>query len=115
MYHYRYQERTPNRALEVHLEMTAPVLWIAEAGTFEVNHMLLGGCRIFDTMAQNSDISGVHHQSLDASLVSCWMGQGARTGKCLEMVTVKAGTLTPVVEKIDSWIPRIECLCLVYF
>jgi len=31
------------------------------------------------------------------------------------MEAAKAGNYTPVVEAIDSWITRIECLCSVYF
>jgi hypothetical protein len=54
----------------VHLEMTAHVLPIAEGGTFEVHHILLGGKQMLATMAHNSDILG-SHQTLVVSLVSC--------------------------------------------
>ena len=43
------------------------------------------------------------------------MGHGGRTGERLEMEAAKAGNYSPVVEEIDSWVARIECLCLVYF
>jgi hypothetical protein len=43
------------------------------------------------------------------------MGHGGRTGERLEMEAAKAGNYTPVVEEIDSWVARIECLCSVYF
>jgi len=43
------------------------------------------------------------------------MGQGGRTGEHLEMVAVKAGNYTPVVDEIDSGVAQIECLCFVYF
>jgi hypothetical protein len=49
------------------------------------------------------------------------MEPGGRTGEPLEMVAVKAGNYTlvlvveVVVDKIDSRIAQIECLCLVYF
>jgi hypothetical protein len=43
------------------------------------------------------------------------MGHGGRTGERLEMEAAKAGNYTPVVEKIDSWVGPIECLCSVYF
>jgi hypothetical protein len=43
------------------------------------------------------------------------MGQGGKTGERLEMEAAKAGNYTPVVEEIDSWVARIECLCSVYF
>ena len=97
-------------ALEVRLEMMAPVLCIAEGGTFEVHHILLGGSRILATMAHNLDIVGLQ-QSLGASLVSCWMGQGGRTGERLEMVAVKVGNYTLVVDDIDLGAAQIECLC----
>ena len=58
-------------AHKVRLEMTAPVLGFAEGGTFEVLHILLGGSGILATMAHISDILGLHHQSLVASLVLC--------------------------------------------
>jgi hypothetical protein len=56
-------------ALEVHLEMMAPVWGIAEGGTFEVHHNLLGGNRILATAAYNSHIFGLH-RSWVVSLVS---------------------------------------------
>jgi hypothetical protein len=31
------------------------------------------------------------------------------------MEAAKAGNYTPVVEEIDSWVARIECLCALYF
>ena len=96
------------------LEMTAPVRGIAEGGTFEVHHNLLGGNHMLATMAHNSDILGLH-QCFVVSLVSCGMGHGGRTGERLEMVAAKAGNYTLVVEEIDFWVARIECLCLVYF
>jgi hypothetical protein len=43
------------------------------------------------------------------------MGHGGRTGEILEMEAAKAGNYTPVVEEIDSWVARIECLCSLYF
>jgi hypothetical protein len=43
------------------------------------------------------------------------MGHGGRTGERLEMEAAKAGNYTPVVEEIDSWVARIDCLCSVYF
>jgi hypothetical protein len=43
------------------------------------------------------------------------MGQGGRTGEHLEMVAAKAGNYTPVVQQIDVWVARIECLSSVYF
>ena len=43
------------------------------------------------------------------------MGHGGRTGERLEMEAAKAGNYTPVVEEIDLWVTRIECLCSVYF
>jgi hypothetical protein len=43
------------------------------------------------------------------------MGHGGRTGQRLEMEAAKAGNFTPVVEEIDSWVARIECLCSMYF
>jgi len=43
------------------------------------------------------------------------MGHGGRTGERLEMEAAKAGNYTSVVEEIDSWVARIECLCSVYF
>jgi len=43
------------------------------------------------------------------------MGHGGRTGERLEMEAAKAGNYTPVVEELDSWVARIECLCSVYF
>jgi hypothetical protein len=58
------------KALEVHLEMMAHVLQIAEGGTFEVHHILLGGKQMLAMMAHNSDILG-SHQSLVVSLVLC--------------------------------------------
>jgi len=57
-------------ALDVCLEMTTPALWIAEGGTFEVHHILLGGNCILATMAYNSDMLGLP-LSLVVSLVSC--------------------------------------------
>jgi len=42
------------------------------------------------------------------------MGHGGRTGEHLEMVAAKAGNYTLVVEEIDLWVARIECLCSVY-
>jgi len=92
----------------VRLEMTAHVLRIAEGGTFEVHHILLGGNQMLATMAHNSDILG-SHQSLVVSLVSCSMEPGGRTGERLEMVAAKAGNYTlvlvvvvVVVDEIDS-------------
>ena len=61
------------------------------------------------TMAQNSDILGLH-QSLVLSLVSCWMGPGGRTGECLETVAAKAGNDTTVVDGIVLLVVRIEGL-----
>jgi len=43
------------------------------------------------------------------------MGHGGRTGERQEMEAAKAGNCTPVVEEIDLWVPRIECLSSVYF
>jgi len=43
------------------------------------------------------------------------MGDGGRTGERLEMEVAKAGNYTLVVEVIDLWVARIECLCSVYF
>jgi len=102
-------------ALQVRLEIMAPVLWIAERGPFEVHHNHLGWSRILATMAHSSDILGLHHQSLVASIVSCWMGQGVRTGERLEMVAAKTGNCTPVVDETDLGVVQIECLCSVYF
>jgi len=101
-------------ALEVSLEMTAPAWWIAEGGTFEVHHSQLGGSRILAMMAHNSDILGLHLQSLVASLVSCWVGQGGKTGEHLEMVAAKVGNYTPVEDEFDSGVAWIECLYTVY-
>jgi hypothetical protein len=53
------------------LEMMAPVRQIAEGGTFDVHYSHLGGSRILATMAHNSDMLGLHLQSMVASLVSC--------------------------------------------
>ena len=58
-------------ALEVLLEMKAPVQRIADGGTFEVHHSYLGGSRILAMMAHNCNILGLHHPRLVASLVSC--------------------------------------------
>jgi len=99
----------------VRLEMTASVLRIAEGGTFEVHHNLLGRNHIVATMARNSDMLGLL-LSLVVSLVSCSMGHGGRTGDRLEMVPAKAGNYTlVVVDEIDLRVARIECLCSVYF
>jgi hypothetical protein len=87
-------------ALEVHLEMTAPVEWIAEGGTFEIHHHLHGGHHIFPTITHNPDIF-VLYQRLVVSLVSCWIGQDCRTGERLEMVAVNVGINMPVVDIID--------------
>jgi hypothetical protein len=46
-------------ALIVHLERMAPVLLIAEGGTLEVHHNLLGGNRIIIAMTHNSDMLGL--------------------------------------------------------
>jgi len=100
--------------LDVPLEMTAPVLWIAEGERFVVHHNLPGGGHIFATMAHNSDILCLQ-QSLGASLVSCWMGQGGRTAGCLEMVTARVDNYTPLVGEIHSGVAPNECLCSVYF
>jgi len=100
---------------EVRLDMTAPVQWIAEGGTFEVHHNHLGGSRMVAMMAHNSDIIGLHHQSLVASLVSCGMGEGGKTGECLDMVAAKAGNYTLVVDEINLGVAQIACLCSVYF
>jgi hypothetical protein len=43
------------------------------------------------------------------------MRHGGRTGERLEMEAAKAGNYTPVVEEIDSWVARIDCLRSVYF
>jgi hypothetical protein len=49
------------------------------------------------------------------------MEPGGRTRERLEMVAAKGVNYTlvlvvvVVVDEIDSWIARIECLCLVYF
>jgi len=43
------------------------------------------------------------------------MGHGGRTGERLGMEAAKAGNYTPVVEEMDWWVARIECLCSVYF
>jgi len=43
------------------------------------------------------------------------MGYDGRTGERLQMEAAKAGNYTPVVEEIDSWIARSDCLCSVYF
>jgi len=106
------------QALEVRLEIMAHVLWIAEGGTFEVHHIVLGGNRILATVAHNSDFLGLH-QSLVVHLVSCWMEPGGRTGERLEMVAAKAGNYTlvmvVVLDEIDSLVARIDCHCLVYF
>jgi len=103
-------------ALEVRLEMTAHVLWIAEGGSFEVHHILLGGNHMLATMAHNSDMLG-SHQSLVVHLVSCWIEPGGRTGERLEMVAANAGNYTlvvvVVVDDIDLQVTRIECLCSV--
>ena len=46
-------------ALEVHLVMTAPVLRIADRGTFGVHHTLLGGSLNLATMDNNWNIIGL--------------------------------------------------------
>jgi hypothetical protein len=45
------------------------------------------------------------------------MELGGKTGECLEIVAAKAGNYTPVVvvDGIDSWVARIDCICSVYF
>jgi hypothetical protein len=43
------------------------------------------------------------------------MGHNGRTGERVEMEATMADNDTLVVEEIDSWVARIECLCLVYF
>jgi hypothetical protein len=43
------------------------------------------------------------------------MGHGGRTAERVEMEAAKAGNYTPVVEEIDLWVARIDCLCSVYF
>ena len=43
------------------------------------------------------------------------MEHGGRTGERLEMEAAEVGNYTPVVEEIDLSVPRIECLCSVYF
>jgi hypothetical protein len=43
------------------------------------------------------------------------MGQGGKTAERLEMQAAKAGNYTPVVEEIDYWVARMQCLCSVYF
>ena len=43
------------------------------------------------------------------------MGEGGRTGERLDMEAAKVGNYTLVVEEIESWVARIECLCSVYF
>jgi len=101
-------------ALEVHLGMTAHVLWIVEGGTFEVHHNLLGGNHMLAMMAHNSDILGLQ-QCMVVSLVSCWMGYGGRTGERLEMVVASTGNYTPVRDKFDLWDAWIECLCSMCF
>jgi len=102
-------------ALVVCLAMTASIMWIAEGGTLQVHHDPLRGCRIFVMMPHNLDTHGLHHPSLVPSSVSCWMRQDGRTTERLEMVATKLGNTTPVVDEIDSEVPWIECLCLVYF
>jgi hypothetical protein len=43
------------------------------------------------------------------------MGDGDRAGKRLEMEAAKVGNYTLVVDDIEWWVARIECLCSVYF
>jgi hypothetical protein len=100
-------------ACEVSLEMMAHVLWIADEGTFVVHHILIGGNHIHATMAQNLDVHAFHQRSFVAIFVACRMGQSGRTGERREMVGAKAGNYTPVVEEIDLWVTRFECLCSV--
>ena len=96
------------------LEITVHVLSIAGGGTFEVHDILLGRNHMLATMAHNSDTLG-SHRSLVVSLVSCLMGPGGGTGERLEMVAGKAGNYTiVVVNEIDSWVARMECLCSAY-
>jgi hypothetical protein len=73
------------------------------------------GSRILATMAHNSVILGLHHQSSVVSLVSCSMGQHGKTAECQEMEAAKAGNYAPVEDDLDSAVPRIECFCSVYF
>jgi len=101
-------------ALQVPLVMSAHVPWIAEWGIFQVHHNLLGGNHMLAMMAHNSDILGLHQSSV-VSLVSCWMGQGGRTGERLEMIAAKAGNNTPLVDEMVSWVTWIQCLCSAYF
>jgi len=84
-----------------------------EAGTFEVDHNLLGGYCMHTTMAHNWNMFGFH-QSLDGSLVSCAMGRGGRAGECPEMVAAMKGRYTPLVDQIDFWLAQIDCLRAVY-
>lgn len=48
------------------------------------------------------------------SFESCLMLPGGRTVERLQMVTVKAGNDTKVVDEIDSRDARVECPCSVY-
>ena len=34
---------------------------------------------------------------------------------CLEKMAAKVGDYSPVADELDAWVPRIECLCSVYF
>jgi len=104
-------------ALEVQLEMTAPVVWISEWGTLEVHHNLLVGNRILPMMAHNLDIL-CFPLSLVLCFVSRWIGQVGRTGECLEMMAAKPGNFSLVVVVVDethSWVPQTECLWSVSF
>ena len=101
-------------AHQLHLEMMAHLQWIAEGGTFEVNHNLLGENYKLATMAHNSDIVGLH-QSLSVTLVSCWIGHGGRTVEHLQMVAAKLVNNTLEVNEIDLGVARIECPYSVYF
>jgi hypothetical protein len=57
-------------ALEMHLEIMAQDLELAEEGTFEVHHNLLGGNHMLAIMAHNLDIHAVH-LCLVVSVVPC--------------------------------------------
>jgi len=100
--------------LGVHLQIPAHVFWIAEGGTFEVHHDLLGGNHKLSKTAKYLDIYGLR-QSCIVSLYTARLQPGGKTGEHLEMVAAKEDNCSPVEDDTDLYIAWNECFGLVHF
>jgi len=97
-------------AVEVQLELKAPVLRAAETGTFQTCHHLFGAVHILATVDHNLEIIGQYGYWV-VNWVSYGMENGDKTGECQERGTMKECNHTDTVYPIDWCVTQMDWYC----